>query len=53
LTNAFSKKLENFEAAIALNFVYYNFCKVHGAIHCTPAMRALSPCWKSRLWIQR
>ena len=32
LTNAFSKKLENFEAAIAMNFRYYNFAKTHGAI---------------------
>jgi hypothetical protein len=24
LTNAFSKKFENFEAAVALNFAYYN-----------------------------
>jgi hypothetical protein len=40
LTNAFSKKRENFEAAIALNFAYYNFCKVNGAIRCTPAMAA-------------
>jgi IS1 family transposase len=40
LTNAFSKKLENFEAAVALNFAYYNFCKMHGAIRCTPAMAA-------------
>ena len=40
LTNAFSKKFENFEAAVALNFVYYNFCKMHGAIRCTPAMAA-------------
>ena len=38
LTNAFSKKLENFEAAIALHFAYYNFCKIHGAIRMTPAM---------------
>lgn len=38
LTNAFSKKLENFEAAIALRVAYYNFCKFHGAIRCTPAM---------------
>ena len=30
LTNAFSKKLENFEAAVALNFAYYNLCKTHG-----------------------
>jgi IS1 family transposase len=40
LTNAFSKKLENFEAAVALNFAYYNFCKIHGAIRRTPAMAA-------------
>jgi IS1 family transposase len=40
LTNAFSKKFENFEAAVALNFAYYNFCKVHGTIRCTPAMAA-------------
>jgi len=40
LTNAFSKKWENFRAAVALNFTYYNFCKVHGAIRCTPAMEA-------------
>jgi hypothetical protein len=40
LTNAFSKKIENFEAAVALNFAYYNFCKTHGAIRCTPAQQA-------------
>jgi IS1 family transposase len=40
LTNAFSKKFENFEAAVALNFAYYNFCKMHGSIRCTPAMAA-------------
>jgi hypothetical protein len=40
LTNAFSKKFENFEAAVALNFAYYNFCKMHLAIRCTPAMEA-------------
>lgn len=40
LTNAFSKKLENFEAAIAMNFAYYNFCKFHGALRMTPAMAA-------------
>lgn len=40
LTNAFSKKLENFKAAVALNFFYYNFVKIHGAIRCTPAMAA-------------
>ena len=40
LTNAFSKKFENFEAAVALNFAYYNFVKTHRAIRMTPAMAA-------------
>jgi len=40
LTNAFSKKRENFEAAVALNFAYYNFCKTHKALRMTPAMAA-------------
>ena len=40
LTNAFSKKLENFEAAVAMNFAYYNFCKVHGSLRTTPAQAA-------------
>jgi IS1 family transposase len=40
LTNAFSKRLESFQAAVALNFAYYNLCKIHGAIRCTPAMAA-------------
>lgn len=40
LTYAFSKKLENFEAAVALHFAYYNFVKRHSTIRCTPAMAA-------------
>jgi len=40
LTNAFSKKLENFEAAVALNFAYYNFCKTHSSLRMTPAQAA-------------
>ena len=40
LTYAFSKKLENFEAATALHFAYYNFVKRHNSIRCTPAMAA-------------
>ena len=40
LTNAFSKKLENFKAAVALHYAYYNFCKMHKSIRCTPAMAA-------------
>ena len=40
LTNAFSKKLENFKAAVALHYAYYNFVKSHTSIRCTPAMEA-------------
>jgi IS1 family transposase len=40
LTYAFSKKLENFQAAVALHFAYYNFVKRHATIRCTPAMDA-------------
>lgn len=40
LTYAFSKKLDNFEAAVALHFAYYNFVKTHGTLRCTPAMAA-------------
>ena len=40
LTNAFSKKLENHCHAIALYFVYYNFCKIHKSLSVTPAMQA-------------
>ncbi len=40
LTNAFSKKLENFKAAVALHYAYYNFVKSNIAIRCTPAMAA-------------
>jgi transposase-like protein/IS1 family transposase len=40
LTNAFSKKLENLKAAIALHFAYYNFCRVHKTLRVTPCMEA-------------
>jgi hypothetical protein len=40
LTYAFSKKLENFEAAVGLHFAYYNFVKRHNTLRCTPAMAA-------------
>jgi len=40
LTLAFSKKLENFKAAIGLHMAYYNFVKTHSTIRCTPAMAA-------------
>jgi len=40
LTNAFSKKLENLKAAVALHFAHYNFCRVHSSLRVTPAMAA-------------
>ncbi len=40
LTNAFSKKAENHEAAIALYTLYYNFGRVHQTLRVTPAMEA-------------
>ncbi len=40
LTLAFSKKLPNFKAAIALNIAYYNLVKTHGSLRCTPAQAA-------------
>jgi IS1 family transposase len=40
LTNAFSKKLENHVAAVALHFMYYNFCRIHQTLRVTPAMKA-------------
>jgi IS1 family transposase len=38
LTNAFSKRWENHEAALALFFAYYNFCRVHMTLKTTPAV---------------
>ncbi len=40
LTYAFSKKLESFEAAVALHFAYYNLVRSHGSLKMTPAMAA-------------
>ncbi|HXZ40318.1 MAG TPA: IS1 family transposase [Terriglobales bacterium] len=40
LTNAFSKKLGNLKAAVALHFAHYNFCRVHSSLRITPAMAA-------------
>jgi hypothetical protein len=40
LTNAFSKKFENHCHALALYFVFYNFCRVHKTLGATPAMAA-------------
>ena len=38
LTNAFSKKLENHAAAVALYVAHYNFCRVHETLETTPAI---------------
>jgi hypothetical protein len=40
LTNGFSKKWENLQAAYSLWFAYYNFCRVHKTLRVTPAMEA-------------
>lgn len=40
LTNAYSKKWENLKAAYALQFAYYNFCRVHQTLRITPAMES-------------
>jgi len=40
LTNAFSKKLENHMAAVALHFMHYNFVRIHKTLRVTPAMAA-------------
>jgi hypothetical protein len=40
LTNAFSKKIENHEAAIALHYMHYNFARVHQTLRVTPAMES-------------
>jgi IS1 family transposase len=40
LTNAFSKKIENHTAAVALHFMHYNFCRIHKTLRVTPAMEA-------------
>jgi len=40
LTNAFSKKMENLEHAVALHYMHYNFCRIHQSLRVTPAMEA-------------
>ncbi len=47
LTNAFSKKIENLNAAVSLHFAHYNFVRVHKTLRITPAMAAGVD---SRLW---
>jgi IS1 family transposase len=40
LTNAFSKKIENHIASVALHCMYYNFVRIHQTLRVTPAMAA-------------
>ena len=50
LTNAFSKKVENLEHALALHYMHYNFVRIHKTLRCTPAMEAGVT---DRLWTVR
>jgi IS1 family transposase len=47
LTNAFSKRWENFEAAMGLHVGYYNLVKVHSSVRMTPEMAIGAT---SKLW---
>lgn len=47
LTNAFSKKVENYFHAVARYFAYYNFCRIHQTLRVTPAMKAG---WTDHVW---
>jgi IS1 family transposase/transposase-like protein len=40
LTNAFSRKLANHRAAVALTVAHFNLVKMHSSIRMTPAMKA-------------
>jgi hypothetical protein len=47
LTNAFSKKLRNQRAAVALHFAHYNLVRRHQTLRATPAMAA---CVTGSMW---
>lgn len=40
LTNAFSKKVENYAHAVALHMMYYNFVRIHKNASCHPGVAA-------------
>ena len=39
-TNAFSKKIENLEGALAFHYLHSNFVRIHPTLRVTPAMEA-------------
>jgi IS1 family transposase len=47
LTNAFSKKIENHIATLAIFYMHYNFVRIHQTLRVTPAMAANI---SDRLW---
>jgi hypothetical protein len=47
LSNGFSRKLENHVAAVALNYIVYNFIRIHRTLRVTPAIAARMT---SKLW---
>lgn len=55
LTNAFSKKIENLRAAVALHFAHYNFVRVHNTLRVTPAMAGgvVSNLWSLEELVER
>jgi len=40
LTNGHSKKVDNHRHSVALHYMYYNYCRPHGTLRCTPAQEA-------------
>ena len=51
LTNAFSKKVENLQAAVALHFMYYNFVRPHKTLaNPYPRTPAMAAGLTNRIW---
>jgi IS1 family transposase len=51
LTNAFSKKIEFQEYAIALHYIYYNFCRIHKTLaNPYPRTPAMASGLTNRIW---
>jgi hypothetical protein len=40
LTNAFPKKAESYEYAVAITMMHHNFFRIHTSLRVTPAMEA-------------